>query len=352
MKKRSENLLLYAVLWLIAMAMSALLIVVMDFDDAYADEPYTLMDALMDGGVMAVFLGVSLPFNQLFIRLFRPIQRYRGKMLAYSILLFLTNLLIAVLMTQGLIALWGDLPREEYIKTVYLFALVATFISGIHANITFQESYRRQAEEKHQLEMENIRQQEVNLQTSLIALKTQVDPHFLFNNFSILSDLIDEDTREAHEFLNSLSHVYRYKLVNMNAHLVTVANELSMLRSYVHLIQTRFEKAIGVVFPSEQELLSAKDYCLPPLVVQLLVENAIKHNAHSKAHPLCITISIRGGCLVVSNPVRPLSSEVESTGIGLRNLRERYQLLSAAQPTISNDGTTFTVTLPLIKEEK
>ncbi|GAB6976297.1 hypothetical protein JCM15124A_12040 [Prevotella falsenii] len=341
---------LYASLWLTALAVSFTFWGVLDYGDtADFKTAYSLSDFLSDGAVMAAFLCVSLLFNHLFIRLFQPLHHYRSKLFLYAVMLLATNTLAAILLTKGMVLIWGELPRQEYIKTVYLFSLVATFISGIHASIYFQEKYKKATEEQHRLEIENIRQREINLQNSLMALKTQVDPHFLFNNFSILADLIDESRDEARAFLDNLSRVYRYKLVNMNAHLVSLESELRMLRSYVRLVETRFGTAIHVAFPSQDEIASVQTLGVPPLVVQLLVENAIKHNAHSTARPLRVNIRIEGQQVVVSNPIQPLSSAVESTGIGLSNLRERYRLLSDAQPTVCNDGHHFTVTLPLIK---
>lgn len=353
MNRLRQNILLYATLWLVASLVSFIFLDVLGYGDVgdthYA---YTLFDLFTDGTIMAAFLCVSLLFNHLFISFFQPLQHYRSKLFVYAALLLATNTIAAILLTKGMILIWGELPRQEYIKTVYLFSLVATFISGIHASIYFQEKYKKATEERHRLEIENIRQREINLQTSLMALKTQVDPHFLFNNFSILADLIDESREEARAFLDNLSRVYRYKLVNMNAHLVSLESELRMLSSYVHLVKTRFGTAIHVEFPSQDEIASVQTLGVPPLVVQLLVENAIKHNAHSTARPLRVNICIEGRQVVVSNPIQPLSSSVESMGIGLSNLRERYQLLSDAQPGICDDGHNFTVTLPLIKMEK
>lgn len=344
---------LYATLWLIAVATSFVFLDVLGYGDVGdVHTAYTLYDFFIDSAIMAAFLCVSLLFNHLFIRLFQPLQHYRAKLFIYSILLLATNTLAAVLLAKSMNIMWGELPRQEYIKMVYLFSLVATFISGIHASIYFQENYKKASEERHRLELENIRQRETNLQTSLMALKTQVDPHFLFNNFSILADLIDESREEASRFLDHLSRVYRYKLVNMNAHLVSVESELRMLRSYVSLIETRFGSAISVETPAEQQIATAQSFGVPPLVVQLLVENAIKHNAHSTAQPLVVSVRIEGGRVVVTNPIRPLSSPATSTGIGLSNLQERYRLLSDVQPDICNDGNSFTVTLPLIKMEE
>lgn len=353
LNKLRQNLLIYATLWLIASLVPFIFWTVLEYGDVDdVHHNYTLYDLFADETIMAVFLCVSLLFNHLFIRLFQPLQHYRSKLFLYAILLLATNTIVAILLTKGMVLMWGELPRQEYIKMVYLFSLVATFISGIHANIYFQEKYKKATEERHRLEIENIRQREINLQTSLMALKTQVDPHFLFNNFSILADLIDESREEAREFLDNLSLVYRYKLVNMNAHLVTIESELGMLRSYVHLVKAHFGATINVAFPSQGEIAPMQTLGVPPLVVQLLVENAIKHNAHSTTHPLMVNIRIDGQQMVVSNPIQPLSSSVESMGIGLSNLRERYRLLSDTQPSICDDGHYFTVTLPLINMEK
>lgn len=108
-------------------------------------------------------------------------------------------------------------------------------------------------------------------------MRSQVDPHFLFNNLSLLDDLIDSDSDGAHSFLECLSKVYRYKLVNMNVHLVSIEDEMRMLRAYIALVRTYFGDAVRVTMPAE-----APQGSIPPLAMQLLVENAVKHNAHSK----------------------------------------------------------------------
>jgi LytS/YehU family sensor histidine kinase len=176
-----------------------------------------------------------------------------------------------------------------------------------------------------------------------MALKSQVDPHFLFNNFSILSDLIEENPKDAHIFLDNLSRVYRYKLVNMTTDLVTLNDEMKMLRSYISLINSRFGDAIKVNMPDD--IPSKK---LPPLALQLLVENAIKHNAHSRQNPLIINITISNDAISVSNAIMPLSSTESSTGLGLKNLQARYELLAGKKIEIYNNGQEFKTTIPLM----
>lgn len=191
--------------------------------------------------------------------------------------------------------------------------------------------------------MEMVRQKELSLETLLMALRSQVDPHFLFNNLSLLDDLIDSDTEGAHRFLDCLSKVYRYKLVNMSVHLVSIEDEMRMLRAYIALVRTRFGDAVRVMLPPETPQGS-----IPPLALQLLLENAIKHSIHSKSRPLTITMNCDDEAISVSNPLQPLASSPVSTGVGLRNLRDRYALLAHQDITIQNDGTSFTVTIPII----
>ena len=240
-------------------------------------------------------------------------------------------------------------PQNEFVNCTYMYCLVAVFVSNIHANLSFQRMYMEQQQEKHELELKAARQEEVNLQTSLMALKTQVDPHFLFNNFSILSDLIDESPMEAREFLDNLSKVYRFKLVNMNTNLVNVDAEMGMVRAYVRLLEGHYGSALHVTFPDEDSIEKQKGRFLPPLSVQLAVENAVKHNARSTAQPLEITIEMKESGVFVTNQIRPLSSKVESTGLGLNNLTARYELISGLKLTIENDGKTFRIKLPLLE---
>lgn len=332
-----KDIKLFIELWLLALALCSGYFSFIDQAPIPGKE-YSWSEFLFDSTTMLVFLAISLTFNRLFIHLFQPLQNYLGKLLLYSVILLLVNTLIATFYTS-----LGDIPRQDYASNIYIFSLIATFISGIHANVLFQKEYRQQTELRHQLQLENARQKEVNLQTSLMALKSQVDPHFLFNNFSILSELIEENPKDAHTFLDNLSRVYRYKLVNMSNDLVSINDEIKMLRSYIELITSRFGDAIKVVIPFK--VPSKK---LPPLSLQLLVENAIKHNAHSRQNPLVITIATTQAEVTVSNPIIPLSSKEKSTGLGLKNLQARYELLSGKRIKIENNREQFKTIIPLI----
>lgn len=311
---------------------------------------YTWGDFCFDGISMGVLIALSMMLNSLFLHLFKPMQDNWGRAFLYSILLLAMNVAVSMFIMKTTVWIGGEQPpHNEFVNCTYMYCLVAAFISSVHANLSFKDMYMRQQQEKHELELKAARQEEVNLQTSLMALKTQVDPHFLFNNFSILSDLIDECPKDAKDFLSNLSRVYRFKLVNMNTNLVSVEAEMKMVRSYVHLLEGHYGSAIHVVFPDKDSLVPMKGYALPPLSVQLAVENAVKHNARSTARPLEIKIEFKPTEIVVSNPIRPLSSKVESTGLGLKNLIARYQLISGSEPIVEDDGTVYSIHLPLLE---
>ncbi|HEY1114346.1 MAG TPA: histidine kinase [Chitinophagaceae bacterium] len=198
---------------------------------------------------------------------------------------------------------------------------------------------RRAEQQRDRLEKEK-------LQAELQQLKGIVNPHFLFNNLNSLSALIAESPAQAEAFLDELTKVFRYLLRNNETDLTTLAQELQFLDSYFHLLQTRYGAAISM--DVRVDPVSAS-YLLPPMTLQLLVENAVKHNRLQKDDPLRIEVfgDDRGRLVVRNNlSVRPQASE--STGIGLRNIRSRYALLHQEAPEVRKDERTFSVIIPLI----
>lgn len=371
-KKVGKALLLYLQMWIVATLLAWILVSIFGFGDdgthvdKYFDNgiwaDYTWEDFSFDALSMGLLIAVSMIFNTLFIHIVKPLQHYRGRAFLYSVLLLATNVAASMLIMKTIEWFWGAMPHVEFVNCTYMYCLVATLISSIHANYAFQQMYVAQQQEKHELQLRAARQEEVSLQASLMALKTQVDPHFLFNNFSILSDLIDENSEEAKHFLSSLAKVYRFKLVNMNADLVEVDDEIRMVRAYVHLLEAHYGRALRVAFPTEEAINKVSGWAIPPLAVQMAVENAVKHNARSTTDPLWVRMAIATATVEgknqntlqlpvirVSNPIRPLSSHVESTGMGLHNLTERYLLTTGYKPQIDNHGERFCLTLPLVQ---
>ncbi len=188
--------------------------------------------------------------------------------------------------------------------------------------------------------------QELSVFQEFDALKSQVNPHFLFNCFNTLSSLISEDKEKAEHFLNELSKVYRYLLRNNQNELSTVQDEIKFIESYFRLLQTRHGEAVQLNMEIDKMYTP---YLLPSLTLQLLVENAVKHNALSKNKPLVIDIfTTAGNRLVVNNNLQRRTVKAQGNKIGLENIKAKYELLHQDGFHVIEDEKNFTVVLPLI----
>jgi sensor histidine kinase YesM len=203
-----------------------------------------------------------------------------------------------------------------------------------------------EAELKKTLLASEILQRE-NIQFKFEALKSQLNPHFLFNTFSTLISLIQENPLLAEKYTQNLSNVYRYILSSKDKELVMLKEELDFIDSYMFLISIRFDDNVTVEINVEKELL---EYYLPLLSLQLLLENAVKHNVVSKRKPLHISINSDGAAVVVRNNLQKKSSIENSTKIGLKNIKNRYELICSEKVDIKQSDDHFSVKLPLVKE--
>jgi two-component system, LytTR family, sensor kinase len=187
---------------------------------------------------------------------------------------------------------------------------------------------------------------QMSLQQEFDVLKSQVNPHFLFNCFNTLSSLINEDAKKAEIFLDELSKVYRYLLRNNEAGLSTLENEMKFIESYFRLLKTRHGDAVQFQVEADKRY---DHYLLPSLSLQLLVENAVKHNVLSKNKPLMIDIfTTAGNKLIVNNNLQRRTIKGPSNRIGLDNIKTKYKLLGQSGFHVMEDGKNFTVVLPLI----
>ena len=192
--------------------------------------------------------------------------------------------------------------------------------------------------------MEITQLKEAQLQASLSSLKEQLSPHFMFNTLNTLSSISQEEN--VKEYVTELSNVYRYLLSFQKKDLVTIEEELSFVTSYTYIIKARMEEAIDIDIKISETTRRSK---LPPLTLQLLIENAVKHNVASVSKPLRIIISDEEqGWLVVSNNFQPRSYTQPSTETGLNNIQKRYQLLFGKKISIEEQGKFFIVKLPVI----
>lgn len=179
------------------------------------------------------------------------------------------------------------------------------------------------------------------------ALKNQLDPHFLFNSLNVLTSLIEEDPSQAQKFTTSLSKVYRYVLEQKNKDLVTVDEELNFARTYVRLLKMRFEDSIVFDIPEKSSVPEAK---IVPLSLQLLLENAVKHNVVTAAKPLHIKVEEKAGTLVVSNNLQEKQVVKKSSGVGLQNIKQRYSILTDRAVEIGKTKSKFSVALPMLTQ--
>ncbi|NVO33088.1 sensor histidine kinase [Hymenobacter lapidiphilus] len=187
--------------------------------------------------------------------------------------------------------------------------------------------------------------QKETYQAQLEALQNQIDPHFLFNSLHVLGSLIHLDPDRAVQFLGQLSEVYRALLDTGAQTLVPLGREMGLVRAYAHLLETRFGDALRV----EWDVAPAwEHFQVPPTAVQMLLENAIKHNGSTTRKPLRIRVSAANGMLVVENNRQPRTDVVASTHTGLRNIQRRYQHLTDRPVEIEPTPASFIVRLPLL----
>jgi two-component system LytT family sensor kinase len=177
------------------------------------------------------------------------------------------------------------------------------------------------------------------------SLKNQLDPHFLFNSLNVLTSLIGENPTQAERFTTKLSKVYRYVLEQRNKDLVPIEEELKFAKTYMELLGMRFEDAVKFNIPDS---ISNDALKIVPLSLQLLLENAVKHNVVSSSKPLTINIYEEGNYLIIENNINPKEAIGKSTKVGLQNIADRYGLITDKGVKIENNNKTFKVSLPLL----
>lgn len=194
-----------------------------------------------------------------------------------------------------------------------------------------------------------IQLQKENLQSQFEVLKQQVNPHFLFNSLNVLTSLIKLEPDLAESFTEKLSKVYRYVLENKEKDMVSLSTELDFLKAYVFLLDIRFMGKVFVNLDIDGNT-NKNDWLIIPMALQLLIENAIKHNTFSKSKPLFIKLEIdENDFLVVTNNIQIRETQIQSTGVGLANIKSRYELITGKKPVFEKTSEEFTAKIPLIK---
>ncbi|MDR0667378.1 MAG: histidine kinase [Prevotellaceae bacterium] len=205
--------------------------------------------------------------------------------------------------------------------------------------------FQKLMEEKKNSQIEIQKLQQAQMAAEIALLKEQLSPHFLFNTLNILSTLTKE--KEAKDFIQELAKVYRYVLQYKNNDMATLQEELQFLHSYWYILKMRFENSIGLTVTIPEQILQS---AIPPLTLQILIENAIKHNVVSAEKPLTVCIYQDNQSIIVENKYQP-KLIVENTGEGLKNIGQRYKLLFDKEISVQNDDGLFQVKLPVIGPE-
>ena len=235
-----------------------------------------------------------------------------------------------------------EFTGELYIFEVFIAIIISLFINSVYIGYEVFKEWKEAVIEKESLRKESIESQ-------YQALKNQVNPHFLFNSLNTLASIIPEDPNLSVEFVQKLSSVYRYVLQNKDKELVDLKTEIDFIKSYLFLQQIRFGENIKTEINIPEEMMHAN---VAPLTIQMLIENAIKHNIISSAHPLNIEIySKDSNSIVVKNNLQKKSAVEDSTGIGLNNIVNRYKFLTSKPVELVITATEFIITLPLLKTE-
>jgi hypothetical protein len=259
--------------------------------------------------------------------------------------LVVSNIFYTIPISVGLMTMWyvfavhSPADWNVIYKATALCVVCVVFITHTYETVFLIRSWGTDKSKSEQL-------QKAKAVAELEALKNQIDPHFMFNSLNTLSYLIENDTVKARLFNDNLAEVYRYILSNKERNLVLLSEELAFAERYFALLKIRFGEAVSLTIDSS---VAHDDFLIPPISLQILLENAIKHNEFSEQRPLEIGITVTDNAAVISNEVRPNHSRRDSSHIGLANLSERYMLITERKVEIRNDGRTFCVTLPLLR---
>ena len=232
---------------------------------------------------------------------------------------------------------------RSLVVVIFLTTMVMAIYEAVYFFVLLKKSVREEEQAKQAI-----------IQAQLDVLQNQAQPHFFFNTLNTLRDIIDQNPKEdAMQFVDKLSDMYRFLLESGNTNLISLRDELKFAKAYIHVQSERFGENLKLLWSIPKTL---EDRLIAPMSLQLLLENAIKHNVISRAKPLEINVTIADDCLVVTNKIQKKSTQLPSTKMGLKNIEKRYALISHRSIEVANEEDLFSVSLPLlnnstIKEE-
>lgn len=304
-------------------------------------------EAMFSWGVSLMFTCIDWIINRaiiIYLRKQYPDFKDNAKRIILLFLAIVCTVVIVDMIGGKLIALLPNVnyaPPLSRIKELLPIILITIMTMAIYEAIYFYIRLKRSIREEEQ-------SKQAIVQAQLDGLMNQAQPHFFFNTLNTLRDIIDQNSKEdAKEFVDKLADMYRFLLEAGNDNLTSLRKELHFAKAYIHIQSERFGDNLKLNWNIPKASLDAM---IVPMSLQLLLENAIKHNVVSKAKPLEINVSADETNLVVDNKLELKSTQLPSTKIGLANIEKRYSLISGKPIDVKNDGNVFSVALPLLTQ--
>lgn len=286
------------------------------------------------------YIDKNLPWNRFFYR------RVFIEFFTTNLAALFINIPMTIFINNRVIVKYFDLPSDGLLYSVFYNALYMTAINTLFV-VSYEVIYLYGERKKIQLEWE--RAEKENILSQFETLKNQVNPHFLFNSMNSLSALISNNPKKAVQFTKEFSGIFR-KMLEINENLVLpLKEELQFVNSFIYLEKIRYGENLKVNINIKADKMN--DF-VPPFALQILIENAIKHNVISTENPLTICISEESNYVVVKNNLQPRNQKLKSTRVGLDNLTKRYQMICDKNPDFQVNGAFYIARIPIISEEQ
>ena len=297
--------------------------------------------------VIAVFIWETCRIILIRVRNRFPGIEQTSKRVFFSHLLYLPACIIItgiILFILERIRFWNyHLGWYDWFKNITICYLFVILIAFIYEAVYYYRMWLNVIVETEELK-------KTGMQCQLDSLKNQISPHFLFNSLNVLSSLVEENFNVAEHYVKELSRVYHYVLESNRTQLTTLSSELEFINAYIFLLQTRFGENLKLQTEVSQAM---QNRLIPPLTLQMLVENAVKHNVVSSSKPLYITIqSLETGMLSVRNNLQKKTTLINSNHVGLKNIKTRYSMLGKREVLVAESQIDFNVAVPLLQEEE
>lgn len=300
-------------------------------------------------GLLSVFLGLLVTYVLYFLAIkldkFFPWQTQTNNRLFIG---YLLQGIVSFSLVFGCIYLYSNFITSnenfftDYHETLIKLSILLCILLMVYSVVYFAfYSYYSFAT----LQIESVKQERKQIDLQLKALKSQLSPHFLFNSLNTISSLVHTDAKRSELFIRKLANMYQFTLNSYHTTLISLKEELEFVASYQFLLETRFENKVKIDIDIPLSMYQTK---IPPLTLQMLLENAVKHNTLNAQNPLKIKVFLEGNYICVKNNITEEPTSKTSFHIGLKNINTRYLLLAQKGISISN-GTVFQVKVPIIR---